>query len=227
MSVFFKRDLPIIVLSITGFALILEWFIPIAELTTLKGYLSTFASVIAYVAFGVGTFYGVTSELAMLRRNRTPTQYIITASFFTIMILTFGVSLYYGTITLSLRPAERSPFEGVRSSEFQWYLYGIYMPVVQAMYAVMFLYQCGALYRVLRARSMETTVLMICGMAYILRSIPLFVSFTPGLLELGDYMASGPGLGGTRAATATAAVGALIVAIRALLGKEQTTIEVR
>ena len=74
---------------------------------------------------------------------------------------------------------------------------------------------------------METIVLMFAGFAFILRSIPLFVSYIPGLLQLGDWVAGAPALAGTRAATLTAYIGALVVGLRGLIGREQTTIEVR
>lgn len=218
MSTFIKRDLPVLIISIFGLLIVAEWFVPTSVTTffaDFKTRMGTFTALMGNTAFGIGTFYGVTAELNMLRRRRTWQQYIISGSFFGIMILM--AALIFGL---------QFP-NSVLLPEYKWWYFNTYQYQAQAQYAVMFLYQCGAVYRVLRLRSMETVVLSFCGIAFILRSIPLFVSYVPGLMELGDWVAGAPSMAGTRAATLTASIGGLVVGIRALIGKETATIEVR
>jgi len=215
MSTLIKRDLPVLIIAIFGFLIVAEWFIPIKQLTDYKTAMGTITVIMGNIAFGIGTFYGVTAELNMLRRNRTWQQYVVSGSFFGIMIVMAAIIFGYGF-----------PNAVAVRAEYKWYTYNIYTWQAQAQYGVMFLYQCGAVYRVLRLRSMETIVLSFCGLAFILRSIPLFVMI-PGVMELGDWVAGAPALGGTRAATLTSAIGNLVVGLRALIGKETTTIEVR
>lgn len=225
MSTLIRRDIPTLIIAIFGFGLVAEWFwgdplIPI--LTEYKSMMGQFMSVISNTARGLGTVYALTSEWYMLRRARASGdpktiygQYIVTGSFFVTIFL-----MLYITFAFDFPNA-------VRAAEYKWWYYNIYSMFYQAQYAVMFLYQTGAIYRVCRARSMETVVLMFSGFAFIFRSIPLFCSYVPGLLQLGDWVAGAPACAGTRAATLTAYLGILVVGLRGLIGREQTTIEVR
>lgn len=214
MSTFLKKDLPVIVIAFVGFLIVLEWFLPIEALSEIKSFLGLVTTIIGNVSFGIGTVYAITGELNMIKRNRNWRQYLVSGSMFAMLFTMIVIIILYGGL--------HAPFE----APYKWYQYNIYQPQSEAMYAVMFLYQCSALYRVCRARSMETTILIVVGGAFIFANIPLFASFVPGVSELGDFVVQGPSLGGTRPANITGAIGAMIVGLRSLIGKEQTTIEV-
>jgi hypothetical protein len=194
--------------------LVAQAFFNIKELNDLRDWFGVIPTVIYYISFGVGTVYGITAELNSWRRNRTWKQGIISGSFFAMILIMTVVSVLYGGL------------ESWRQPEFRWYLLNIYQPQSQGMYAVMFLFQCGALYRVLRFRNLETAVLIISGVGFILSQIPLFTAFIPGMSEFGEFIALYPSLGGTRPANITGAVGGIIVALRTLIGKEQGTMVV-
>jgi len=215
MSTFWKKDVPTLMIAVLGFSIVFEWFFPIKELTSLKTFLTQIATIITNGAVLLGTIYGVTNELDAVRRKKTLAQYFESGSFFGMMLIMLVVIVMYGGIEAFFKP------------EYRWFQYNIYQPQTSAMYAVMFLFQTGALYRVCRARSMESTVLLVAGLLFILASIPLFSSFVPFVSELGDFVTRGPSLGGTRPTNITWALGATIVGLRALLGKEQATMETR
>ncbi|MBM3291308.1 hypothetical protein FJY84_01360 [Candidatus Bathyarchaeota archaeon] len=213
-TTFWRKDLPTIILAFLGFTLIAQAIFNVKELNDLRAWFGLIPTVIAYIAFGVGTVYGVTAEINMWKRNRTLKQGIITGSFFLMMALMVVVAVLYGGL------------ESWRKPEFRWYLLNIYQPQSQGMYAVMFLYQCGAVYRVLRFRNWETAVLIISGVGFILSQIPLFTAYIPFMSAFGEFVAKYPSLGGTRPANVTGAVGGIIVALRALIGKEQGTMAI-
>lgn len=218
-----RRDLPILLLAIVGFLYVAEWFFGgnvIPQLSTFKGIMGTMVSVIAWTAVGVGTIYGISSEYYLVRRNRNWQQYVTSGSMFLMMIIMAIIWMWQWS------GPGRAVGYAFQSPEWRWWLLNVYSNQTQAQYAIMFLYQCGAVYRVLRVRSMETTVFTLAGLAFILKSIPLFLT-VPGVSEIGDWVQGAPTLGGTRAATLTASLGALVIGLRALVGKEQTTIEVK
>lgn len=215
MSTFLKKDLPTLLIALVGFVIVIEWFVPIKELSDLKTYLGMIATIITNATVLIGTIYAVTSELDAVRRHKTLEQYIISGSFFGMILLLGAVCIFYGGLDAGY------------NAEFKWYQYNIYQPQTSAMYAVMFLFQCGALYRVCRARSMEATVMLVVGGIFIISNIPLFSSYVPFVEPLGAFVIDGPSLGGTRPANITAAIGAVIIGLRALFGKEQATMETR
>lgn len=217
MSTFLKRDAPIILIVVIGFMTVANLFVPRTTIDIFSRFsdvMGKFITILSSVAFGVGTFYGITAEYNMWRRNRTLAQSIISGSFLALIIIMYGVTYY------------NYP-NAIYTAEYKWYTYKLSMWQAQSQYAVMFLYQCGAVYRVLRLRSMETAVLAFCGLSFILRSIPIFVGYIPGIMEVGLWVAGAPVTGGTRAATLTVTIAALVVSARALMGKETTMIEVK
>lgn len=213
-TTFLRRDLPSLIIAGLGFTLIAQAFFDVEILNQLRDWFGVIPTVIYYISFGVGTVYGITAEVNAWKRNRTWQQSLVTFSFFIMMAIMAVVIVLYGGIT-----AWREP-------QFRWYLLNIYQPQSQGMYAVMFLFQCGALYRVLRFRNWETAVLIISGVGFILSQIPLFTAYIPGMSSFGEFIALYPSLGGTRPANITGAVGGIIVAFRTLLGKEQGTLEI-
>jgi len=216
MSTLIRRDLPTVVIVVIGFLTVCNLLVPRTTIDIFYKFSSIMGNMITIIsatAVGIGIFYGVTAEYNMWRRNRTLAQTIVSGSFFVMLILVFSTVLY-------------SWPNGYISTEYKWYQYKIYQWQAQSQYAVMFLYQCGAVYRVLRLRSMETIVLSICGLAFILRSIGIF-TYIPGIMEFGLWVAGAPVTGGTRAATLTVTIAALVVSARALIGRESTIIEVR
>jgi len=64
------------------------------------------------------------------------------------------------------------------------------------------------------------------GLIYTLRQIPLFQVYLPGIVGFGEWIMLVPNVGGGRAAVIAAALGAIVVGIRTLWGKERTTTEV-
>ncbi|MBA7607609.1 hypothetical protein ES703_14768 [subsurface metagenome] len=213
MSTLLRKDLPTLLIAFVGFAIVAEWFFPIQALSDFKSYLGLCVTIIYRVSIGIGTVYATTSEYAVWRRDKSLQQTIISGSMFAMIIIMALVCVLYGGLEAGYKP------------QYKWFQYNIYQPQSQAMYAVMFLFQCGSLYRVCRARSMESTILLVAGGIFILSCIPLFSSFVPGIAELGTFVTQGPSLGGTRPANMAAAIGAIIVGLRSLLGKEQSTME--
>jgi hypothetical protein len=214
MSTFIKRDFPVLLIAVLGFLIVFNVFLPYSILSDYRTFMTTLTTIIYYAAFGVGWFYGISAEYQMIRRNRNWQQYFVSAGFFGMLLLQSYIVFVY------------SFPNAVVTAEYRWAMLTIYQWQSQAQYGIMFLYQCGAVYRVLRLRSMETIVLAIAALAFIFRSIPLFSSI-PGIMEFGDWVSGAPVLAGTRAATMTSSIGALVVGLRSLVGKESTVIEVR
>lgn len=212
-STLIRRDLPVLCLVVVGMIYVLQWFIPSTDFANFKATLGIMVSVIGWVAVGVGTFYGVTSEYYQVRRNPNWRQYVSSGGMFVTMII-------MGIIWIWRFPAS------YLSDEWKWWMYNVYTNQSQAQYAIMWLFQTGAVYRVLRVRSIDATVFMIAGLSFILKSVPLFL-LIPGIAEFGSWVQYAPTLAGTRAATLTGSLGALVIGLRALIGREQTTIAIR
>jgi len=133
MSTFIKRDFPTLLIAIFGFAIVAEFFLPLkiggrSYLTEFKTFLGTYSTIMYYGAFGIGWFYAITSEYFMMRRNRNWQQYVVSGSFFGMIIIQSFVVFYYGFPGAVVLP------------EYRWYMLNIYQWQSQAQYGILFLY---------------------------------------------------------------------------------------
>lgn len=215
MSQFIRKGLPMLILSIMGFLFTIQWFVPINELSTLKNYVTTFTIIVFSVSIGLGVIYAVTAELDRVRRSPSKEQYFITGSFFATMILSLFLAVYFGSAQFG------DWLQGVNSTPFKFLITNVYSTQASMAFGVIFLLMVGALFRT-RLSSMESSVLLIVSMTFILKSIPLFAAEFPWLSPIADFFSLTVGTGASRATTLVGAIGSLVVGVRSLIGKEIT-----
>lgn len=209
---FIQRDLPLVIIFVVGMLVIVEFFIPHPVLSAIKAELGTWTIVIANVSIFLGLIYMSYGQYRLLQRQKTLSGYIYFVTPFVALILFFiGAS-----------------FPGYTSSpQYQWLYQNIYRAQV-AMYVSLPLFYCYyAAYRAFRIRSIEALALMLGGLLYTFRQIPLFTYLCPALHPIGEWILLVPNVGGGRGAVICVALAAIVVGLRTLVGREVTTIEVR
>ena len=85
---------------------------------------------------------------------------------------------------------------------------------------VMFFTLSSAAYRTFRASSIDSLALILGGLIYTLRLIPMFPYFIPWLVPVGEWLLLVPNVGGGRGAVIAAALAAMAVGLRTLWGRE-------
>lgn len=207
MSYFIKKQLPVILASLVGLLMVMAYFFPLKELTDLKGILTNWIVVISAATVAMGFVYMTTAQLKMYEKNKTTLQLIYTITPY-IFFAGFALSaVLYG---------------GSGKPEYQWWFSNIYSNVGATIYAVMFFTLASSAYRTFIVSSLEAIALLVGGMVYTLRQIPLFQVYTPWIVPLGEWFLLVPNTGGGRGAVIAAAFAALVVGIRTLWGKEVT-----
>lgn len=213
MSEFVRRELPLILILICGVLVIVPFFFPHPTLDAVKAELGNWAVIIQNVTIFLGLIYMSFSQWRTLQRDRSLSGYITFISPYAALVL------FIGTATA---------FPGyINSSQYQWLYQNIYRSQV-AMYVSLPLFYCySAAYRAFTVRSIEAFALMLGGMLYTLRQIPLFVYIFPALLPIGEWVMLVPNVGGGRGAVIAVGLASIVVGLRTLAGREVTTIEVR
>jgi hypothetical protein len=208
---FARRELPTILLTACGVLMLLAFFTPFKEFTTIKGILTSWTIVVAATSTWLGFAYMSYAQYRMYQRNPTRIQliYFITPFAFFSLFLIVGVSF----------PGD------VSSPQYLWLLSSIYQQVGATIYAVMFFTLASSAYRTFTVASIESIALLLGGVIYTLRQIPLFPVFAPWLVPVGEWILLVPNVGGGRGAVICAAMAALVVGIRTLWGKEMTMVE--
>lgn len=128
----------------------------------------------------------------------------------------------------SVFPSSWSPLFGrSEGSIFDWLFNNMQDPMMRTMFATLAFYIASAAYRAFRARSVESTILLITATLVMLWRIPMgeaFLNLFPGDIPqlLNTYVMNGANMAVQRAIIIGAALGAASMSLRIILGIERT-----
>jgi len=206
-----KKEIPKLIVMVFGILMILGSYTTIPIFDTLKSELTSWTMTISAVSVWLGAVYATYANYQLYRRNRKEgIEHLI---YFVVPFLVFGLQFGAGVLY------------GVESAQYLWYFANIYTNIGAAVYAVMFFTLASSAYRTFIASSWDAFALLAGGLIYTLRQIPLFQAFIPGIVGAGEWVMLVPNVGGGRGAVIAAALGALALGIRTLMGKEATVTE--
>ncbi|MFB0557516.1 MAG: hypothetical protein ACETVY_00230 [Candidatus Bathyarchaeia archaeon] len=94
-------------------------------------------------------------------------------------------------------------------------------PLSAAMYASLGFWIASAAYRAFRARTIEAAVLLVSGTIVIFANAPIGTSIWGGFVPLKDWIFDVPNLATMRGIMIGAALGALSLGVRTLMGRER------
>jgi hypothetical protein len=114
----------------------------------------------------------------------------------------------------------------VNSSAYQWWYRVLYENVGATIYAFMFFTLGSSAYRTMIVNSVEATSLAFGGILYTMRQIPIFQTWIPWIVPLGEWVLLVPNVAGGRGAVIAAALAATVYGIRTIWGKEISLTEV-
>jgi general stress protein CsbA len=188
--------------------MILSYFTPYDVFAQFKGIATNWVVIISAVTVAMGFVYMTNAQIKMYQKNKTPLQLA-----YTLMTYVFFLAFLIAGLA----------FKGdVSSPEYLWWFNNVYANVGATIYAVMFFTLASSAYRTFVVSSIEAISLIVGGMVYTLRQVPLFQVYTPWIVPLGEWILLVPNTGGSRGAVIAAAIAALVVGIRTLWGKEVT-----
>lgn len=110
---------------------------------------------------------------------------------------------------------------GDKNPVFDFLFKNVLTPLGATMYSIIAFFITSAAYRSFRARSVEAAIVLAAGILMICYNAPLMnVSFPP-FIPIGDWIFSIPNMATMRAVIIGAALGAIALAMRVLLGIER------
>ncbi len=110
---------------------------------------------------------------------------------------------------------------GVGGALFEDIRMFVLTPLSAAMYASLGFWIASAAYRAFRARTIEAAVLLVSGTIVMLANAPVGGSIWGGFAPLKDWIFDVPNMATMRGITIGAALGALALGARTLMGKER------
>ena len=134
----------------------------------------------------------------------------------------FSVVVLIATVVMSITGL---PFAevglGTTNAVYQWlFTYG-QTPLSGTMYGIIAFFITSAAYRAFRAKNIEATLVLVAGLAMVMYNAPVFTASWPGFRIIGQWIYDVPNMATNRAVTIGAALGAIALAVRTLMGIER------
>ena len=208
----YQRQIPLFVISFLVALFMVESVIAYQPLTDLKNSATAWVTIVANVA----TLYGITTLLILHVRRLTKAEQQLRQRFPSIvtlatMALFIAVSLIYG---------------GYQSELFQFLYLEALSIVGLNMIALKYSGHFFATYRSFtRHMSWEAVLFFVSWFISVARNVSLLIYLFPWLAPIADWIYLVPNVAALRAATLAAAVGTVMVGLRALIMRERGIIE--
>lgn len=213
MSTTWRTLVPVLIVSLTSLIVLAPFFINIGILNDMQNILSSWAVIISAVTgVALGLVYMTHAIYASYQRNKATEQ------------LVMGITTYV-FLALFIGLAVTQP-NNVTSPAYQWWYRVLYENVGATIYAFMFFTLASSAYRTMILNSVEATSLAIGGLIYTLRQIPIFQTWLPWIVPLGEWILLVPNVAGSRGAVIAAALAATVYGVRTIWGKEISLREV-
>jgi len=204
MSSTTRREIPLLILGVTGIIVLADNFIAIDAVKFASDTLQKWAIIIMGFAIGIGVINLSRLHIKqVVRRNKEKNQWFFSLS---LLILMFAV-LITGLLGGTNNPIYRFGFDG------------IYVPTNATIYSLLAFWIVSAAYRAMRARNIEASLLLVTSFIIMMKDTPLILTRIPLVGDVAKWINSVAMIGGNRGLIITGALGLIILGIRILLGK--------
>ena len=106
---------------------------------------------------------------------------------------------------------------GLPSAQMDWVFNNVYVPLQGAFFALVAFFLATAAYRALRARSIETTLMLVAALIVFLGQTPLL----SGLTQLKEWVLNVPSTAGARGILLGVALGTIATGLRLIVGLDR------
>jgi hypothetical protein len=202
-----RRELTLAIIWITVLIVFADYFFGGTTLNTAFRTLTVdWVVIIANMALIVGSLSVFQRSIMIARRERTDKIERMMHGWQ--VILAVGIFVIGTTL-------------GIQSPLYSWLYNNILVPSWQTVYTIIIFFMATASYRAFRASTVPAAVMLICAILVLLRNAPVGEVIWSGFYDLGTWVLDVLNLGGSRAITIGAMIGAISLLIRILLGQEK------
>ena len=213
MSLVVKRYIPLAITFVMGIIMVIATYFlatgtPAREATTL---LTGAVDVIVATAGVIGLIVLLRHHGVNVSRRSKYWKYSV--------ITIIGVVLYLIVCFYGVATHER--FLMWASPPVEWVYNEIYAHMDATIFSLLAFFIASAAYRAFRLRSLEASVLLIVGALMLLGRAPIGGATWEGFPNIATWLLNVPNTAGNRAITIGIAIGAILLAIRQLMGVER------
>ncbi len=204
MSGILKRTVPMALVFIIGILVIADFFLKMPQLQSGATFLVEVGVILSSFALGLGVA-NMTWVHARNVQKRTKGQWMHS------IVLLFGIYVVFGAGLIG----------GTGNPVFSFFFDNVIAVAGVAVYAVLSFHTINAAYRSFTARNVYAAVMMIVAIIVFLGMVPAGELLSPSLPVVQMWLQDYPNVGALRALQIGAAVAAIILTVKTLLGIER------
>jgi len=209
MSTNYKRQLPQYLLTIIVAVFLIEFALPVGPLTGIKNELTLWLTIVASFTFFIAGITLITRYGKDIMKSDTSIR-LYAVEFFVIFLAYLGIATLSG---------------GIGGANYKWLYTNLHGNLNQAVWVLYVFLEPWAAYKAFQVRSIESIILAITGIIYILYLAPSIPAVVPFIGSFADWIVMVPARAGARGAIITMGIGALLMALRMLAGKERGVVD--
>lgn len=209
MSDMLKRiEIPIILTAVAALIQVIPYYFDIPVLDSAASTTASGVLLIVNMAVFVGVMsLGQVHGKRVSRRSEHWMYSVVLLASMAIMILT---GLPFESVGL-----------GLDNSIYDFFFTNVLTPLGGTMYSILAFFITAAAYRAFRARNIEAALILFSGTIVVMSNAPLFTSTFPIFITWKNWIFDVPNASTMRAVTMGAALGAIALAVRILMGIER------
>jgi hypothetical protein len=200
-----KTQLPVAIAFLSGFIMVVAFFVPEQHLENFSQNLLTFVTIVGGFTLLLGIVNILRANVMVVKKREKEWGFKL------LLILTLVVmalsSFIWGT---------------QEGTVYHWMFQNMQAPMMSTMFSLLAFFIASAAYRAFRARTREATILLVVSVIVMLGRIPLGQFMWGKLPEITDWIMAFPNLAVQRGIIIGAALGAASMSLRIILGIERT-----
>jgi len=206
-----KRTVPLVITFLTGFFLVVSFFVPHEPFGALEQRLLVWFAIVSGFTMLLGVDSLVRSHVRKVSGRRQGWGHSIA------LLIGLAVTVVTGVVGFS---RFGSPFH-MQSPFMFLYTYSI-IPLQGTMFALLAFFIASASYRAFRARNMTATLLLVSAVIVMLGRIPIGAAISHFFPAAQEWIMDVPQLAAKRGIQIGAALGAVSMSLRIMLGIERS-----
>jgi cytochrome bd-type quinol oxidase subunit 2 len=200
-----KSQFPVAIAFLSGFIMVVAFFVPENHLENLSQNLLTFVTIVGGFTLLLGIVSIMQANLQGVKKREKEWEFKL------ILILIL--------VTMSISGIIWGTQEG---TVYNWMFQNMQAPMMSTMFSLLAFFIASAAYRAFRARTKEATILLVTSVIVMLGRIPLGQFIWHKLPDYTDWIMAYPNLSVQRGIIIGAALGAAAMSLRIILGIERT-----
>jgi hypothetical protein len=200
-----KTQFPVAIAFLSGFIMVVAFFVPEKNLENFSQNLLTFVTIVGGFTLLLGIVNILRANIQVVKKRGKEWGFKL------LLILTL--------VVMALSSFVWGTQEG---TVYHWMFQNMQAPMMSTMFSLLAFFIASAAYRAFRARTREATILLITSVIVMLGRIPLGQFMWNRLPEVTDWIMANPNLAVQRGIIIGAALGAASMSLRIILGIERT-----